>query len=94
MDGRAFDAREIYLKQMKKDQFMLVLDSFREQLTEKVKKALRCGHTVQSAVILGGCTSKLQQLDVSIDKLLNAQELLRAIHEGSYEGPCICWRQG
>ena len=58
---------EIYLKYTKKDRSMLVLDSFRGHLTDKVKKAFRKGNTVM-AVIPGGCTSKLQPLDVSINK--------------------------
>ena len=59
--------KDIYLKFTKKDRSMLVLDSFRGHLTDKVKKSLRKGNSVM-AVIPGGCTSKLQPLDVSINK--------------------------
>lgn len=59
--------KDIYLKFTKKDRSMLVLDSFRGHLTDKVKKSLRKGNSVM-AVIQGGCTSKLQPLDVSINK--------------------------
>ena len=59
--------RDLYLKYTKKDRSLLVMDSFRGHLTENVKKAFRKGNTV-TAIIPGGCTSKLQPLDVSINK--------------------------
>ena len=59
--------RDIYLKYTKKERSLLVLDSFRGHLTDNVKKAFRKGNTVM-AVIPGGCTSKVQPLDVSINK--------------------------
>ncbi len=50
---------------------LLVLDSFRAHLTDTVKKETRkAGGTL--AVIPGGCTSKLQPLDVSINKPFKA----------------------
>ena len=64
--------RDIYLKFTKKDRSLLVLDSFRGHLTDSVKKTLRKGNTVM-AVISGGCTSKLQPLDVSINKPLMSE---------------------
>jgi len=46
---------------------MLVLDLFRGHLTADVKKMAEKGKTLL-AVILGGLTSQLQPLDVSINK--------------------------
>ena len=57
----------VYLKYTKKDRSLLVLDSFHGHLTESVKKSFRKGNTMM-AVIPGGCTSKVQPLDVSINK--------------------------
>jgi 5-formaminoimidazole-4-carboxamide-1-beta-D-ribofuranosyl 5'-monophosphate synthetase len=62
---------EIYIKHTKKDRSLLVIDSFRAHLTDAVKKELRKKNVVQ-AVIPGGCTSKLQPLDVSINKPFKA----------------------
>ena len=59
--------KDVYLKYTKKDRSLLVLDSFRGHLTESVEKSFRKGNTVM-AVIPGGCTSKVQPLDVSINK--------------------------
>ena len=59
--------KDVYLKYTKKERSLLVLDSFRGHLTDDVKKAFRKGNTVM-AVIPGGCTSKVQPLDVSINK--------------------------
>lgn len=58
---------EIYLKYTHKDRSLIVLDSFRGHLTDKVKRAFKKGNSVM-AVIPGGCTSKIQPLDVSINK--------------------------
>ena len=46
---------------------MLVLDSFRGHIVESVKNRLKEKNT-NMAVIPGGCTSKLQPLDVAINK--------------------------
>ena len=46
---------------------MLVLDSFRDHTTNPVKNQLVEKNT-NIAVIPGGCTSKLQPLDVTINK--------------------------
>ncbi|KAL1462130.1 hypothetical protein MTO96_027282 [Rhipicephalus appendiculatus] len=51
---------------------LLVLDSFRGHLTERVKARLAEART-HLAVIHGGLTSMLQLLDVSIDKLFKAE---------------------
>ena len=59
--------RDIYLKYTKKERSLLLLDSFRGHLTDNVKKAFRKGNMVM-ALIPGGCTSKVQPLDVSINK--------------------------
>jgi hypothetical protein len=45
---------------------MLVLDSFKEHLTQQVKEELRKANT--DLVIPGGMTSQLQVLDVVINK--------------------------
>ena len=50
---------------------LLILGSFRAHLTDTIKKETRkAGGTL--AVIPGGCTSKLQPLDVSINKPFKA----------------------
>lgn len=64
--------QDIYLKYTGKERSLLVLDSFRAHKTEKVLKALRKGNTVP-AIIPGGCTSKIQPLDVSINKPFKAE---------------------
>ena len=46
---------------------MLVLDSFRSHIVESVKNRLLEKNT-NIAIIPGGCTSKLQPLDVAINK--------------------------
>lgn len=46
---------------------LLVWDSFRGHLVDRVKKNLQDGRT-ETAVIPGGCTSILQPLDVSLNK--------------------------
>ena len=46
---------------------MLVMDSFRAHLTDKVKKETRKA-TATQAIVPGGCTSVLQPLDVSVNK--------------------------
>lgn len=58
---------EILVPHTKKDRALLVLDSFTAHKTDAVKKAMRKVNVVP-AVIPGGCTSKLQPLDVSINK--------------------------
>ena len=59
--------KDIYLRHTDKERSLLVMDSFRAHLTDNVKKSLRKGNTVP-AIIPGGCTSKIQPLDVSINK--------------------------
>ncbi|MEW8548669.1 MAG: hypothetical protein AB2693_34645 [Candidatus Thiodiazotropha sp.] len=59
--------KEILFPHTKKERCLLVMDSFRAHLTEDVKKTLRKGNTV-TAIIPGGCTSKVQPLDVSLNK--------------------------
>ena len=59
--------KEIHVPWTKNNRSMIVLDSFRGHLTEMVKKAYRKANTLM-AVIPGGCTSKVQPLDVSINK--------------------------
>ena len=59
--------KEIYLKHTQKERSLCVLDSFRGHLTDSVKKEFRKGNGVM-AVIPGGCTSKVQPLDVCINK--------------------------
>ena len=46
---------------------MLVLDSFSAHITPAVKQKLKSINTVP-LVIPGGCTSKIQPLDVSLNK--------------------------
>ena len=46
---------------------LLTLDSFRAHTTDKTTKAME-EHSTTHCVIPGGCTSKLQPLDVSINK--------------------------
>ena len=46
---------------------MLVMDSFRTHLTDKVKKETRKAAGTP-AIISGGCTPVLQPLDVSVNK--------------------------
>ena len=59
--------KEILLPFTKKNRSLCILDSFRGHLTTKVKDSLRRGNSVMG-VIPGGCTSKLQPLDVSLNK--------------------------
>lgn len=59
--------KEILLPHTKKERCLLVMDSFPAHLTDDVKKTLRKGNTV-TAIIPGGCTSKVQPLDVSLNK--------------------------
>jgi len=63
--------KEIYRQYTNRKPSLCVLDSFRAHITEKVKKDFkRVG--AQLAVIPGGCTSKLQPLDVSVNKPFKA----------------------
>ena len=64
--------KDIYLKYTKKERSLLVLDSFRGHLTDSVKKTCRKGNTVM-AVIPGGWTSKVQPLDISLNKPFKAE---------------------
>jgi len=58
---------EIYRKHTKKQPSLCVLDAFRGHRTEKVKKLLN-KFNAKIAMNPGGCTSKLQPLDVCINK--------------------------
>ena len=55
--------KEILIQHTEKDRTLLVLDIFCAHVTDGVKKLLRKSNVV-SAVISGGCTSKVQPLDV------------------------------
>ena len=57
---------EIWMKEVGRKS-LLVMDSFRGHLTDRVKSALKQRRVIP-AIIPGGCTSKLQPLDVSINK--------------------------
>ena len=57
--------KDIYLRHTEKERSLPVMDSFRVHLTNNIKKCLRKGNTIP-AIIPGGCTSKIQPLDVSI----------------------------
>jgi hypothetical protein len=59
--------KEIYTPFTKKNHSLLIMDSFRAHTTDPVKKLLRKSNAV-TAIIPGGCTSKLQPLDVAINK--------------------------
>ena len=63
--------KDIYLRHTEKERSLLVMDPFHAHLTDNVKKCLRKGNTVP-AIIPGVCTSKIQPLDVSINKLFKA----------------------
>jgi len=59
--------KDVLLRHTQKERCLLVLDSFAGHKTEAVRKLFRLSNIVP-AVIPGGCTSKLQPLDVSIYK--------------------------
>jgi len=59
--------KDVLLRHTQKERCLLVLDSFAGHKTEAVRKLFRRSNIVP-AVIPGGCTSKLQPLDVSINK--------------------------
>ena len=59
--------KEIYLKHTKCKKALLIMDTFRAHCTEKVINLLSKHHS-SVALIPGGCTSKLQPLDVSLNK--------------------------
>jgi hypothetical protein len=59
-------AKEVLLKHTKGKHCFLLLDSFHAHITEKVTKFLQKSN-VSTAIIPGGCTSKVQPLDVCIN---------------------------
>ena len=59
--------KEIHLKHTKCKKALLIMDTFRAPCTEKVINLLSKHHS-SVALIPGGCTSKLQPLDVSLNK--------------------------
>ena len=70
---------EIFRRYTKRKPSIIVLDSFRAHLTDTVKLAFRRVNAAM-AVIPGGCTSKLQPLDVVINKPF--KDILRKTWEG------------
>ena len=50
-----------------KEKSLLVYDTFKAHLMDSIKKQLR-DHNTDVAIILGGLTSQLQPLDVSLNK--------------------------
>ena len=52
---------------------LLVWDAYRPHITPKVKEFVRVNTNTDMAVIPGGCTSKLQPIDVSINKPFKAK---------------------
>jgi hypothetical protein len=71
--------KEILQVYTKKKQSLCVIDSFRGHLTDEVKKQFKKSGVI-TAVIPGGCTSKIQPLDVSINKPFKS-ELRRSWNE-------------
>ena len=59
--------KEVLVKYTKREHCLLVLDSFRAHLTDDVATALRKAN-VTTLVIPGGCTSKVQPVDVSLNR--------------------------
>ena len=59
--------QKIWFPYTKKQSALLVLDSFRVHLTEETKKLLKSYNT-DIVFIPGGCTSKIQPVDVTINK--------------------------
>jgi hypothetical protein len=64
---------------------LLVFDAFSAHLTDEVT-AMLAGKNIQTAVIPGGCTSKIQPLDVSLNKPFKAivkQQWEQYMHENA-----------
>jgi len=59
--------QEICLKHMKRNKMLLVMDSFSAHYTEEIVCLLAKSNS-KHAIIPGGCMSKLQPLDVSLNK--------------------------
>ena len=59
--------KEIYLKHTKSKEALLIMNTFRAHCTEEIISLLSKHHS-SVALIPGGCTSKLQPLDVSLNK--------------------------
>ena len=59
--------REILRPSLQRRSALLVMDSFSAHITSKVKAELAKINT-HLAIILGGCTSKTQPLDVALNK--------------------------
>ena len=63
--------KDVLLQHTKKVHSLLVFDAFRAHEHEAVAEALRRGN-VQTAIIPAGCTSKVQPVDVSLNKPFKA----------------------
>ena len=63
--------REIWFAYTKRSKSLLVLDSFKCHISDEAKNQIKRGNSIP-AVIPGGCTSKLQPLDVSINRPFKA----------------------
>ena len=86
--------KEVLLKHTKGKHCLLFLDSFRAHITDKVMKSLEKSN-VSVAVIPGGCTSKVQPIDVCLNKSIKdivrgelewEAFLLEKVEEGDHEG--------
>ena len=63
--------REIWLKYTQRKKALLVMDSFKAHCTDEIQELLAKSNCAV-AFIPGGCTSKLQPLDVSLNKPFKA----------------------
>lgn len=63
--------RQIWIKYTQCRKALLVMDSFRAHCTEDIQDLLAAANS-ELAFIPGGCTSKLQPLDVSLSKPFKA----------------------
>ena len=63
--------REVWLKHTKCSKALLVMDCFSAHCTDGIKDLLVCNNTAV-AVIPGGCTSRLQPMDVSLNRPFKA----------------------
>ena len=63
--------RQIWIKHTQRRKALLVMDSFRAHCTEDIQALLATANS-EVAFIPGGCTSKLQPLDVSLNKPFKA----------------------
>ena len=69
MDGDLMKkwVRQVWIKHSQRGKALLVMDSFRAHCTEDIQDLLAQANS-EVAFIPGGCTSKLQPLDVSLNK--------------------------